>query len=364
MKMTSLRGEEERGSLVSATGHATIHSAEAVQNGPTQTPGDGDDLELREAARAWVVSLSSGAITEARMTELRVWLAADARHEVIFNREVSFWRGLDSVRAEFDQPQTQPAAAVAESRRRGVRARAFRPAALWLAAASLAMVFVATDLITWLRSDVATAAGEIRHVSLPDGSEAVLNTNTALTIDYEQNERRISVLKGEAWFHVAKNARRPFRVLAGGGTTEAVGTAFDIKGEQDRVIVTVTEGTVVVASRKDAGQARTQATRVTRGEQVTYSASAVSQPVAATRAEDELLWRDGRVAIEDASLADALHTLERYRRGRIILLKTSAAQERVSGIFSIDKIDQGLDGLAQSYGLRITRVTPFIVLVR
>ncbi len=60
--------------------------------------------------------------------------------------------------------------------------------------------------------------------------------------------RQILLKHGEAWFEVARDATRPFTVLAGGGAITALGTEFnvDLDAEQDHITVTVSSGFVEV----------------------------------------------------------------------------------------------------------------------
>ncbi len=71
-------------------------------------------------------------------------------------------------------------------------------------------------------------------VQLPDGTVATLNSYATLTYDvpFDKKERRVE-LNGEGYFQVAKDANRPFRVMANADTAkpmtiEAIGTSFNV----------------------------------------------------------------------------------------------------------------------------------------
>ena len=126
---------------------------------------------------------------------------------------------------------------------------------------------------------LATAKGETKRVALPDTSVASLNTGSKLEVKLARDKRQIVLLKGEAWFEVAKDKTKPFVVEAGQVRVRAVGTAFGVRRLDNGVEVLVTEGTVEVwtgaaKARLNAGQrsfvpyrtavAKTPATRGTR----------------------------------------------------------------------------------------------------
>ncbi|MGH8534414.1 MAG: FecR family protein [Gammaproteobacteria bacterium] len=107
--------------------------------------------------------------------------------------------------------------------------RALRRAG-WALAASLAALallhhFHYTD--HWL-SDYHTATGEQTLVRLADGSTALLNTDTALSLGGDLETRRLRLHHGQALFTVAPDPARPFEVEAAGGRIRALGTVFEV----------------------------------------------------------------------------------------------------------------------------------------
>src|SRR5690606_33902749 len=90
-----------------------------------------------------------------------------------------------------------------------------------------------------------TRVGERRALTLADGSEVILNTDTLIEVAFDAGARDLSLHRGEAYFSVASDAARPFRVHAGGAIVEAVGTAFTVQRTlNEELEVTVTEGEV------------------------------------------------------------------------------------------------------------------------
>ncbi len=104
-------------------------------------------------------------------------------------------------------------------------------------------------------ADHATGVAELREVILPDGSSASLDASSAIAVDYEGTGRRITLLAGEAFFQVTRDAQRPFSVAAGEVSVVVTGTAFSVRKTASTVDVAVQSGTVeVLQEGKRAGE--------------------------------------------------------------------------------------------------------------
>jgi len=336
---------------------------------------------IDDAARDWLLVLSSAEATEHDRARFQQWLDADARHREAFETLRGLWHGIDDledafagarrVASEQPAPTTDPAAPPAASAARtGPVASRPRRRAAWSAAAAACLVLAlgaATDWWTALVADHRTGVGDQARITLPDGSVAWLNTDTAIDVEYGGDQRRVTLLHGEARFEVSPDAGRPFAVHAQEGRSAALGTAYTVHDQGDGATVTVSEGTVEV--RSPAGQGgedpRPAGARriVNAGEQVRYATGAPPGPVRAADLQAETAWRRGFVAIDGMPLADALAEIDRYRPGRIVLLDATAADEPVTARLSIDSIDHGLEALAATQDLAVTRVTGYLVLV-
>tara|TARA_R110001583_G_scaffold55667_6_gene168770 strand:+ start:1022 stop:2224 length:1203 start_codon:yes stop_codon:yes gene_type:complete len=92
-----------------------------------------------------------------------------------------------------------------------------------------------------------TKMGESLSHIMPDGSTLWLNSSTTINVDYSKDYRRINLIKGEAYFEVAKDATRPFEVYADDRLVRAIGTAFTVHKVDGAIEVLVSEGTVELA---------------------------------------------------------------------------------------------------------------------
>jgi ferric-dicitrate binding protein FerR (iron transport regulator) len=94
---------------------------------------------------------------------------------------------------------------------------------------------------------MSTPRGGQYQLQLPDGSKVWLNAESSITypVQFARNERRVSIT-GEAYFEVAKDKTRPFRVLADDTYIEVLGTHFNVNAYKDEgpVRTTLLEGSV------------------------------------------------------------------------------------------------------------------------
>ncbi|WP_422367447.1 FecR family protein [Pelagibius sp.] len=337
---------------------------------------------IDEAAQDWFFTLAESTVTEDDHARFTAWRDADPRHAAAYDELCAVWDDIDSLRDAFAPPsaradQVQDHASPRPHHRfpghttRHTRMRLGRRQPLWgglVAACVVLAVVAAPEVTTRLAADHRTGVGEQARVALPDGSVAWLNTDTAIAVDYDGSDRRIALLRGEAQFEVARDPERPFAVTAHGGRSTAIGTIFAVREQGvEATTVIVSEGRVEVVSpadKTDAAPADPAARAVlSAGEQVAYRESATLGPVHPAPAK-ALAWRDGVIVIENLPLAEALAEIDRYHPGRIVLLADTERLEPVTARLSTGAIDRGLDTLAATQNLRVTRVTDYLVLIR
>ena len=95
-----------------------------------------------------------------------------------------------------------------------------------------------------------TEVGEHSMVTLTDGSELILNTNTLVQVHYTATHRLLTLQRGEMHVRVAKDEDRPLSVLAGNSIVQAVGTEFNVEiSDTQKIELVVTEGKVLIGVR-------------------------------------------------------------------------------------------------------------------
>lgn len=341
----------------------------------TRHAGHAGHDRIDEAAQDWFLLLRSGEATGTDRARFQTWRDADPRHRRAYDELCDLWADIDDLRGAFAAPGMpsrqgprggNSAAAIATRPRGPVRRRR---QGVWagLMAACVALLLIAgPDMATRIIADHRTGVGEQARVDLADGSVAWLNTDTAITVDYAAGHRRVSLLRGEAQFEVAKDPDRPFAVLSRKGRSRALGTIFTVRDQGPGATVTVSQGMVEVTSpvARDDTPAPASHRMLSAGEQVRYSEGATPGPVRRVNPKSSTAWRKGFIAIKDLPLADALVEIDRYRPGRIVLLAGTTDLETVTARLSIRAVDNGLEALAATHGLTVTRLTDYLVLVR
>ncbi|WP_104381145.1 FecR family protein [Sphingobacterium sp. HMA12] len=142
-------------------------------------------------------------------------------------------------------------------------------------------------------------------LTLSDGTRVWVNSESELTYNanFEKNQRKVR-LKGEAYFEVAKDTKRPFVVEANDLSIQAIGTAFDINSYKPNAKVLLTEGRLKVNGQKkeifiDAGNGVKM-----------INSQLVAFPI--PDMEEATAWRDGYFYFENKSMQQILDELSRW----------------------------------------------------
>lgn len=306
-----------------------------------------DDLRSEEAA-AWVARLQSSDATAADRAGFSAWCARDPRNAETYRDLVSLWGELK------DAP-------VSKDRLRKLRAARRARIVGGLGVLLLAATGLGVSQSGWverLQADHSTGVGEIRRITLSDGSQIVLNTDTALRLRFDDGRRQVELLRGEAYFEVVSMPARPFVVLGETLAATALGTRYAVRlshgGRGPDVVVE--QGRVAV--RAPGAQLELKA-----GDEATLSADGrlvLSRPDMA----GETAWKDGKLVFSDRPLVEVLAALGRYRQGRILVLDDDAARQHVSGVFDVTDTDGALTTLEASLPVSVTRLASLVVIVR
>lgn len=214
-------------------------------------------------------------------------------------------------------------------------------------AVAVGLVLIAGTMTgrVWLESTIATQASEWRSMTLNDGSFVSVGPHTELRDRFGNQQRLLSLSRGEALFQVAKDPARPFIVEAGLAIVRATGTRFAVdRGDHD-VIVTVEEGTVLVSD----GKGRPGAVSLTAEEQLTVSEQRppTIQHVDAAR---ELAWSNRRLVFEDDTVAAAAEEFNRRNRVQLIV-DPALGTMQVRGVFHADDPASFADSVAAGKGV-------------
>jgi transmembrane sensor len=204
-----------------------------------------------------------------------------------------------------------------------------------------------------------TGRGENRSIDLSDGSRVDLGAASTISVDFAPEVRRVTLLTGEALFHVSKDPSRPFVVDSGGGETQAIGTVFDVHRQLEDVTVSVIEGIVRVQSELPASAS----TRLMAGHEVSYSMSGKIGAVKAASLPTTASWRDGELAFVDRKLSDVVADLNRYSSKPIVLADDDLKALRITGMVQVNQMQGWLRALEKNMPVRVHATADEIVLL-
>ncbi|QVQ26493.1 FecR domain-containing protein [Achromobacter deleyi] len=306
-----------------------------------------DPAILKEAA-GWLVRFQSETLSASEQAAFDRWRGRSAAHAAAWLRAEEMLRGFGQVPPRIGRDTLRRADRPA--RRQAMRALAgllvLGPAA-WLGGREL----------PWREwsADMRTATGEQRRVELADGTQLVLNTASAVDIDYTPRQRVLWLRAGEILLTTGRDpapAHRPFIVQTGQGSIRALGTRFMVRDEGGSVRVAVFEGAVEIQPMSPGAAAVV----LPAGQQTAFNARQVEPQVAADGSSAS--WAEGMLAARNWRLADLVDELGRYRRG-VLRCDPAVAGLRVSGAFPLNDIDASLRLLEKTLPVRVSRVTPY-----
>ncbi len=304
------------------------------------------------AAAHWLTLLHDDLSTDADREAFELWREADPLHALAVERMRELLGSLDELpvapaRVALKQAFIRPRPTMAA---RGAQAVALLGVLMcgWIGL---------DNLPVWL-ADQRTGVGERRELVLSDGSHVQLNSDSALDVKFDGQQRVIELLSGELWVEVARDAQRPFVVRTDQGTATALGTRYLVKRDADgSTVVSVLES--VVAAKPRAGEV----VNVKAGEQTVLRDGDVAKPQAIGNASPDA-WTRGLLKVDDRPLSEVLHELASYRHGLVRFDEQALQGLRVSGVFRLDDTDAALATLADNLPIDVERFTDWLVVVK
>jgi transmembrane sensor len=275
----------------------------------------------------------------------------------LFNELLSFYRVETPVKFGSDELIAAP-----EVRSRPSFTMPVPLRRLVLTTACMAVVaFVFTHLSAWngtterAGNRVCTGIGEVRSLSLEDGSTVELTTRTCVEVLVSATKREVHLLQGEALFTVQHNEAIPFSVLTRYAAVDDLGTQFRVYQHEDETDVGVLQGEVGIRARSTPRNADRPvhlssgegATVVSTSSVVTISPEKLSRGAL----ERALAWRQGALEFHDDSLRRAVSEINRYNVRQLMIVDPAIENLLIGGRFRYSDFDTFVQDL--TYVLRI-----------
>jgi len=311
------------------------------------------DPRVVKQAIQWTLRLNGNADAELR-NACEHWRQANPEHETA-------WLRVQALNSELAASyQAVPGARMALETLESSTQRLQRRQALKLLstfAVGASALWLAREVAPWQRwmADFSTTVGERQRFTLADGSVLQLNTDSAVNVRFDTNQRLLLLERGEILLSTAKDASRPLRLSNRDGLFEALGTRFVLRQDERSTRLSVEAGSVAIAPR-----VRGQTTAIA-GPGQTFEINGDSALLAERSNMDSAAWADGLIVTRDMRLADFLAEIGRYRHGHLHC-DASVADLRLSGVFRLDDTNQ-LALLPQTLPVRVEKRTDWWVTV-
>jgi transmembrane sensor len=328
-----------------------------------------------QQASEWLLRIDDPARTEDDVNEWLRWCDEDSENLVVFEAFQRDWRDLDALKVDVGAEESVPTSSgvnddlnLSEAQKLALleqevhrfsisRVRWRKLTVPVTAAACLVLIALAIILLPRER-EVPIALQQVaatqtnRAATLPDGSRVILSAQTSVNVDFNGSKRNLELSAGEAYFKVKHDRHHPFIVHAGDISVTAVGTAFDIRRESDRVTVTVEEGTVEIAGSAFAKKGLPATWRAEAGYQLTYSSQGRTAMIASIDTSNALDWRSGELAYVWEPLGTVIEDLNRYSKYKIIIQDPAIAELHFTGTVFTASLADWVKAVEQAYPVR------------
>lgn len=294
-----------------------------------------------------IIRYLSNEATPAEQEQLFDWVSQSPENQKVFNEYVSLWSAQRHVPEQFDlykglrNLNARIDAFDVEEKKKTVFWNTWNVAAavVLFAVAGIALYYNGIFTYQQHRESLLTetsATSAPTTISLADGTVATLNTGATLKYPeaFDGNTREI-YLQGEAFFQVAKDARKPFIIHAAGTTTRVLGTSFNVRSTQQQVVVSVVTGKVEVSDG-------TQSAILRPNEKVSYANKTfIKEPTDLS----ELRWNVRVLEFNDVTLEQAAGMIARFYDVPVSFQNEKIKHCLITGKFKNQKLETVLQSI-------------------
>ena len=298
---------------------------------------------LKEAAE-WIVQIQTSTLTEAQQIEFEAWKSQSEAHQIA-------WVKAERLLSSFEYfPENGH-----EIIQKGNQAAQFQ----WTKHLVVACIACLGSILAWNSdyqylwlSDYSTATGQQKNVTLEDGTQLQLNTNTALDVRYSSVQRTLRLHYGEIQIHTAKETQnyRPFFVETESAHLQALGTVFNVqylKNKQQQTCLGVIESAVKVTLNQSKKMTVLQAGEQLCFDDTDFKALGQLDP-------NVLVWKNQMIMAFEMPLEQLFQEIGRYQH-QYVDLDPELKSLKVSGSYPVNNLTQLQSALELSYPIRMQR---------
>lgn len=305
----------------------------------------------REQAEAWFARLLAPDCSALERAAFERWRDDAPQHAQAYAATESLWQKLDGLEddevigayaREALEPETDPMAdwTAAVQQRRVQAPRTPRRRGRKFPLTLVASLFICTfglglAIRFWPEPQQLYQTGDRPHtIVLADGSRVQMDLATRVEVGLKSDRRDLRLLQGRAIFEVAHDATRPFVVDAGGGRITALGTRFQVdRQDQNKVLVTLVEGSIALQSSEHAKPDGSDRIRLVAGEQASYSRADAAWTRQDANVMSAISWSEGFHVFSATPLSEAVKEINKYSAVKLRLADPSLGGLVLSGNF-------------------------------
>lgn len=212
----------------------------------------------------------------------------------------------------------------------------------------------APDADTPMPRMLATGVGVRDSMALPDGSQVVLGPLSSIILarDYGIATRNVEI-RGEAWFDVKHDDRKPFTVRAGEATIVDIGTKFAVRSDSlAGVAITVTEGSV---SMRPVNTSMQQGVVLKAGDNGLLKPAGQVIARRGAASEDDIAWLKGRLVFREAPISEVVASMHRWYGIQLRVTDQSLLDKHITATFNGEPPERVLEVLRLTLGAEIER---------
>lgn len=175
---------------------------------------------------------------------------------------------------------------------------------------------------------------------LADGSKVWLNAGSSIRfpIAFSQTERSVAI-KGEVYFEIAKDKKRPFKVQSGTQRLEVLGTHFNVNAYDDEAEI---KTTLLEGSLRVIGGVRGHTTILKPGQQARLSGSTGQMDVVKVDIEEAVSWKNGYFIFDNEEIHSVMRKISRWYGVEVVYANAQISENFGGTISKFENVSQVL----------------------
>ncbi len=276
--------------------------------------------QIKAEAAMWLALLHASSRTTSDEEGFQAWLRESPAHAAAFDSVTAMWdvaAGVRTVRMEHVEQRPVKRRAVIG----GMSLLALMGGSMAVWRAAYAGVYE-------------TEVGEQKHIVLKDGTNAFLDTDTHIRVNFNDEARNIELQLGRANFRVTPDNVRPFVVTAADHRILAQHSNLDVSRIGNTVSVLLVEGTATVETETHHVR---KSTVIETGQRL-VAKSVDAMNIDRPNPRPLLAWQTGQAIFANETLEDAVAEMNRYSSVTLEIPDPSIRKLRISGAYRVGDV--------------------------